>query len=99
MAAADAAGSPGTDTRQRWSGAIVDLAAVLVVAARRCGPGFVSVYKGKGNANLLRNRGMWCGLRALQDNLSFKQTDLKKGLDANPDESGKGTGSAVPDDV
>ena len=80
MAAAAAAGpSPGTRTAS-WSGAIVDLAAVLVVAARRSGPGFVSVYKGKGNGNLLRNRGMWCGLRALQANLSFKQTDLKKAL-------------------
>ena len=78
---------------------LTDLVSILYIAAKKFGPGFVSVYKGKGNANLLRNRGMWCGLRNLQENLSFKQSDLKKGLEGCPSEGGKGMGSAFPDDV
>ena len=79
MEEAEGAEERGTRTPS-WAGLLTDLVSVLYIAAKKFGPGFVSVYKGKGNANLLRNRGMWCGLRKLQENLSFKQSDLKKAL-------------------
>ena len=73
----EAEGAEGRGTRTpSWAGLLTDLVSILYIAAKKFGPGFVSVYKGKGNANLLRNRGMWCGLRKLQENLSFKQSDL-----------------------
>ena len=77
----EAEGAEGKGTRTpSWAGLLTDLVSVLYIAAKKFGPGFVSVYKGKNNANLLKNRGMWCGLRNLQENLSFKQSDLKKAL-------------------